>query len=79
MKVVKETVWNVVEHVTVRTLLERLKASGNNEHCMHGMQYSDDIHGTLREFHPNWEWIKKQNPDKRLYVVDYVEQNTFLT
>ncbi len=79
MKVVKETVWNVVEHVTVRTLLERLKASGNNIHCMNGLQYATDIHSELRDFHGNWEWIKTQNLDKKLYVVDYAEQNTFLT
>ena len=79
MKVVKETIWNVVEHVPVRTLLERLNASGGNAHCMDGLQYVTDIHGELRDFSRSWAWIQSQNPDKRLYVVDYVEQNTFLT
>lgn len=79
MKLVKKTVWNICEHVTVRTLLERLKASGNNEHCMDGMQYTNNLDGTLRHFHGNWDWIKSQSLDSKLYVVDYVEQNTFLT
>lgn len=79
MKVVKETTWNIVEQVTVRTLLERYKASQNNIHCMNGMQYATDIHGELRDFNHSWGWIQSQNPDKKLYVVDYVEQNTFLT
>lgn len=79
MKVVKETIWNIVEHVTVRTLLERFKASGDNPHCMDDLQFAADIHDELRDFSRSWVWIQSQNPDKKLYVVDYVEQNTYLT
>ena len=79
MKIVKETVWNVVEHVTVRTLLERYKASKNNIHCMHGLRYAAEIYDDLYDFHSNWSWIEKQNPNKKLYVVDDVAQSSFLT
>ena len=79
MKVVKETIWNIVEHVTIRTLLERFKASKENIHCMHGLKYAVDVDGELREFHNSWNWIQTQNLEKKLYVIDYVEQNTYLT
>lgn len=79
MKIVKETIWNVVEHVTVRTLLERFKASGGDVHCMHGLKYAVDVDSELCEFHNSWNWIQTQNLEKRLYVIDYVEQNTYLT
>lgn len=79
MKIVKETVWHVVEQVSVRTLVERYKASNENIHCMHGLKYATDIDSELREFHNSWDWIAKQNSEKKLYVIDNVEQMTYLT
>lgn len=79
MKIVKITTWDVVEHVTIRTLLERYKASGNNIHCMHGLHYADSIYGELYEFTRNWGWIQKQPLDKKLYIIDEVTSTAHLT
>jgi hypothetical protein len=79
MKIIKQTTWNVVEHVTIRTLLERLKASNENKHCMHGLLYAESIESDLYTFHNNWNWIKEQPLEKKLYVVDSVESYSYLT
>lgn len=79
MIIVKQIIWNVVEHVTVRTLLERFKASKNNIHCMDEMKFSPDTTGELMEFKHNWDWIAKQPLHKKLYVVDGVSETSYIT
>ena len=46
---------------------------------MHGLKYAVDVDSELREFHNSWNWIQTQNLEKKLYVIDYAEQNTYLT
>lgn len=69
MKYVQETQWEVVEEVSIRTLLERLKASGGNPHCMSGMGFIDN--GEVSPLYQNWDWLQSlPNHNKKFLIVD---------
>lgn len=74
MKYVKETTWTVVEEVTVRTLLERYKASGNNRHCMDGLAIlcEDEQH----DIETLWHWLGTLDQNCKFLVVDKLETVT---
>ena len=79
MKYVKETTWTVVEEVTVRTLLERYKASGNDRHCMDGLaNLCEDEQYDLETL---WHWLGSLDQNRKFLVVDKLETTitTYMT
>ena len=74
MKYVKETSWEVIEEVTVRTLMERYKASGNDRHCMDGLAFICD--DEQYDFEPQWHWLSKLDQNRKFMIVDKSETVT---
>ncbi len=74
MKYVKETTWNVVEEVSVRTLLERYKAANNDRHCMDGLAIlcEDEQY----DLEPLWHWLGTLDQNRKFMVVDKLETTT---
>ena len=74
MKYVKETTWEVVEEVTVRTLLERYAAAGNDRHCMDGLAIICE--NEQFDLEPIWHWLRTLDKNRKFLVVDKAETVT---
>lgn len=74
MKYVKETTWNVVEEVSVRTLLERYKAANNDRHCMDGLAILID--NEQYDLETLWQWLASVDANRKYLIVDKNETVT---
>ena len=83
MKIIKQTIWKVVERVTLSTLVERLEKSGGNIHCMTGLYFVETVQDDdICEFYNSWAWIQhvqQTKPNKKLYVIEEIERHTMLS
>lgn len=79
MKIVKVTKYNVLKKYTVSQVIKFFNQSGYNPWCMDNLKFKEYSNSEIREFHNSWDWIRQQEESKQLFVIDYIEEDVYLS